>query len=355
MKRILPNPPLSGRRSATLAFAALLLLLGADHGWSQDTRPDSARLPRHQYKSGEDTLNALGEISRTHRDSVVKLEVDGKTVALGAVIDAKGLVITKASEIHAGRLTAWLANGKEVSATLLGIEPDNDVALVRVESANLKPVEWSAEKPSVGQWVITPGTAETPQAIGVVSVKARRIRHPRALIGIRLSQNGSSTRIDSVMDGLGAQKAGLKPGDKILAVNQVPVTEGPDLVRRLREFREGQSVELTIQREQEELHKTVSLGRPKDDDEDRSDRIDRMGGSPSDRAEGFELALQHDTVLKPWMCGGPLLNLDGKTVGINIARAGRVATYALPTEVARRVADQLRSKYASDRSERRKR
>ena len=52
----------------------------------------------------------------------------------------------------------------------------------------------------------------------------------------------------------------------------------------------------------------------------------------SGRRSGFP-ALQHDTVLHPDQCGGPLVNLDGKVVGINIARASRVASYAIPADV----------------------
>ena len=29
-------------------------------------------------------------------------------------------------------------------------------------------------------------------------------------------------------------------------------------------------------------------------------------------------------------CGGPLVDLDGRAVGLNIARADRTATYAIP-------------------------
>ena len=32
-------------------------------------------------------------------------------------------------------------------------------------------------------------------------------------------------------------------------------------------------------------------------------------------------------------CGGPLVDLSGKVIGINIARAGRTETYALPADV----------------------
>src|SRR5690606_17538087 len=56
-------------------------------------------------------------------------------------------------------------------------------------------------------------------------------------------------------------------------------------------------------------------------------------GPLSERRTGFPLALQHDTVLTPQECGGPLVDLDGRCVGINIARAGRVNSYALPASV----------------------
>ena len=96
----------------------------------------------------------------------------------------------------------------------------------------------------------------------------------------------------------------------------------------------------------------VTLKRAGGETEDRTDRIDRMGGDASGRAEGFELALQHDSVLQPWQCGGPLLDLNGKAVGLNIARAGRVSSYALPSSVIRRVADQLQARFASGRARR---
>jgi serine protease Do len=55
----------------------------------------------------------------------------------------------------------------------------------------------------------------------------------------------------------------------------------------------------------------------------------------SERRGGFSLAIQHDSVLKPADCGGPIVDLDGKAVGLNIARAGRVESYALPAAVVR--------------------
>src|SRR5262249_3803613 len=157
---------------------------------------------------------------------------------------AKGLVLSKASEIKNGKLTCWLASGKEVEAELLKIDKDTDLALVKVKARQLKPIQWAAQEVSVGQWVVTPGIADTPQAVGIISTPRRKILPKRAFIGVQLDLNANVAKIAQIMEGLGAEKAGLKAGDLILAVNGSPVKEGDELIKTLRNFREGQSVEL---------------------------------------------------------------------------------------------------------------
>ena len=41
------------------------------------------------------------------------------------------------------------------------------------------------------------------------------------------------------------------------------------------------------------------------------------------------------------------MNLDGKAIGLNIARAGRVTTYALPARLVKQILDNLKSKSKS--------
>jgi DNA repair exonuclease SbcCD ATPase subunit len=45
--------------------------------------------------------------------------------------------------------------------------------------------------------------------------------------------------------------------------------------------------------------------------------------------------------LAPEECGGPLVDLDGRVVGINISRAGRVNSYALPVSLVQNVYQRL--------------
>src|SRR2546423_213026 len=132
-------------------------------------------LSRDQFRSGEEMLRVFAPVSANTRYSIVKFRVDGKTVALGAIVDTNGLALTKASELKKGKLTCWLASDKEVDAELISADQEDDVALVRVHAAGLKPIQWEADGVHVGQWAITPGIAKTPHAVGIVSALPRRI------------------------------------------------------------------------------------------------------------------------------------------------------------------------------------
>jgi hypothetical protein len=87
----------------------------------------------------------------------------------------------------------------------------------------------------------------------------------------------------------------------------------------------------------------VILGNREEDNPENERAINQntMSGEISKRRDDFPFALQHDSVLTPEQCGGPLVDLDGRVVGINISRAGRVNSYALPTSLVKAVFDRL--------------
>jgi S1-C subfamily serine protease len=59
-----------------------------------------------------------------------------------------------------------------------------------------------------------------------------------------------------------------------------------------------------------------------------------VNGEISSRSTGFQNIMQHDTVIAPHQCGGPVVDVYGNAIGLNIARAGRVSSYAIPASVA---------------------
>jgi serine protease Do len=68
-----------------------------------------------------------------------------------------------------------------------------------------------------------------------------------------------------------------------------------------------------------------------------------LAGNVSSRSEDFPAVFQHDTLLEPVDCGGPLVDLDGHVIGINIARAGRTEAYALPADIVQAAIEPLKS------------
>jgi serine protease Do len=338
-------------RSATIGLAlALVPGMLAPLDAAQDSAA-STRLPRNRFRSGEATLRALAPVSEATRSSIVKINVNGATVALGTIVEGNGLALTKASELKQGKLTCWLATEKQVNAELIAIDEQEDLALVRVNARGLKPIQWATGEVAIGQWAITPGIADTPQAVGIISTLPHRIRPTRALIGVQFDYGTTTPKIESILTGLGAEKAGLKPGDIIVAVSAAAVTNREQVVEALREFREGQTVKLRVQRLETQFTVDVRMMVPRAGEsgggESSQPRLSRLTGELSRRAEGFEQAIEHDTVLQPWLCGGPLVDLDGKAIGINIARASRVSTYALPSRLVKQILDNLKTKAKS--------
>jgi serine protease Do len=306
-----------------------------------------AALAPDRAKSGTTVLRAFTTVVKSTKDSVVQFELDGKPAALGTVIDAEGLTLTKASELRTGKLSARLHNGQRVEAEVLVIDDDNDVALVKLSAPGLKPIEWANQRVLVGQWAITPGIEANPEAVGIVSTPPRKILPKQAYLGVGPDFDASNARIASITPGFGAEQAGLRPGDVILAVNSALVRDPQDLVSKLRQFRDGQKVKVKVQRDDEIWEVDVPMSSLQPDRRwrrfNRQERMNHLGGELSQRAEGFQSAIQHDSVLQPWQCGGPLLNVEGKAVGLNIARAGRVASYALPATLVQQLIQELKN------------
>jgi serine protease Do len=197
----------------------------------------------------------------------------------------------------------------------------------------------------VGSFLVSVGTADEPLAIGVASSAPREIEMPHGVLGVEISEiraGDKNPRIGRVMSKSAAERAQLHPGDVVLQVNGVSVLTPADLSSAIARHSAGDVVRMQIQRDDKTLSITAILDRYfPDEHAERREFQESLGSRLSDRREGFPSALQHDTVLRPEDCGSPLLDLDGRVVGINIARAGRTASYAIPTEAILRILPEM--------------
>jgi serine protease Do len=271
----------------------------------------------------------------------VRILADGNAAALGFVVDAQGQVVTKASLLK-GKLTCRLKDGRTVEAKLIGTDEEHDLALLQLAADRLTSVAWRTGDPPPGSLVAAVGLDDEPLAIGVVSTEPRKINgisHTRGWLGITMGGGWRGLEVESVWRGGGAEKAGLKVGDRIRRIDGETMYSFQDVVTYVGKQRVGETVRLDITREEKPLELSATLGkRP-----NRWARQDQWGGGPfSQRRWGFPVALPHDAAVHPRDCGGPLVDTDGKVVGINIARALRVTSYAIPADTVRAVVEELR-------------
>ncbi len=284
--------------------------------------------------------NAFRDAVRAPAQSTVRILCDDRRAALGTVVAADGLILTKASELT-GKVVCHLFDGRRLEAKIVGINDDSDLALLKIGADDLPAIGWSeADPPPVGSWLATPGLETVPISIGVVSVAPRSIERRLPALGVIIEEGDKGPVVREALPRSGAAKAGLKPNDVITQLDGKQVKSRHGLIQAIRGHRPGDTVRLQLLRGGQEVAADVEL---LDLTEIANGEMfqEEIGGRLSKRRTGFPLVLQHDTVLQPNQCGGPLVDLDGKVVGINIARASRVASYALPVSAVKPVLEKL--------------
>jgi serine protease Do len=342
---ILPPPILAHARPALSAGLAALLavvvLLAAPR-----QLPAQVLGPAEQQEQRYSLALRIAclEVVKSANRSTVLIRCDAKDAVLGAIVEPDGWIVTKASELS-GRITCRLKPGLELPARLVGVAEDHDLALLKVDAADLIPVSWADPNSLVvGQFLATTAATDIPLAVGVVSVGRRKLPSHSVMLGVALEDGPGGVRVMQVVPDSGAENAGIRVDDVILSLAGRTTPTRRHLINAIQSHHIGDQVKITLKRAGKEIEIAATLGaRPPATAPTRSEFMNTLGGPLSKRSSGFPAVFQHDTVLKPSDCGGPLVNLDGKVVGINIARAGRTESYALPADVVLSLLDDLKS------------
>lgn len=276
-------------------------------------------------------MKALEPVVSKAGASTVSVLADGKPVALGTVVSEDGWVLTKNDETLEGELDVRVAD-ESYEAKVIQRFPRRDLVLLSINAEGLEPVRWdkSADKLPLGTLLTAPSAMGKPMGIGLISVKERAFADV-GFLGIRTGQVENGIRIEQVVSKSAAEESGLKVGDVIVELEGEAVENPIEFGNHVRGLRAGDEIELLLIRGREEVEVKVELGgRPEGSSSDRFRRMNEMSGPLSSRASGYPAALQHDIPLRPEQCGGPILNLKGECIGVNVSRAGRVKTLAIP-------------------------
>lgn len=301
------------------------------------------RLPTGDWAQGSAVRAAYRPAAEAARPGTVVVLNGSAPVALGTVVERDGecaWVLTKASKLPAGP-TCRLPDGRTVAARVVGVDPTFDLALLKTPPAGLKPVPWAASfSPAPGALLAAVGAGELPPAAGVVSVPRRDLkdaappkdrlplRVPAAGLGVEgLTVPGGGYKVTRVAAGP-ALAAGVRLGDRIRTAAGTPVARAEDLAACVKDRLSGDLLTVDLVRGGEKVELQLSL--------QASERA-------SYRAGGFPTVLETDLPVFPYECGGPVVDLAGRVVGITIARVDAPGALVLPGDRIRTLLPDLKS------------
>lgn len=315
------------------AFLVLLspLLLHAD--------PPRLPLPQEDRTNGKNTLAAVERLKPLTIACAARIESPlGRAICTATIVGEDGYVLIKASEVpelHKTRIK--FSDGR--TADLREVHRDTRLDLLLAQAVGitgLRAVSFGgAHSLGLGQWLCSVADAGKDTRIGIVSAKFRRIPGEGAAMGIRMdakaSKDGKGVRIVGIASESPAEAAGLKEDDVLITIAGEKVAALERVYDIVKKRQPGEIIDIHYLRKDKEESCRVRLA-SRTKVMNNWEGEDFANGGISLRSDNFPEVLQHDIPLLPADMGGPVANLEGKVVGINIARVDRVTTFALPVE-----------------------
>lgn len=290
-------------------------------------------------KQSDGFFKVIDPIADKTGQHAVNVFSSGKMVARGTVT-TKG-VLTKWSELVSKGDNIWVIghDGVKRDASVKGVYLEYDLALLDY-GGGLSAVDMKQTKAvEPGEFLIAVGPAKEAHGLGIVSVAPRSLRESdKAFLGVRMDFNpikGGGVRLESIEKGSAADRAGLASGDVVSQVNGKKVDGIHEMGSFLQSLKPGDQVALDLRRDDREISVDVILGARPEMEQFSSKRMEemkRMGGTINDVAEGFPDVLQSDMQIGALDAGCPVFNLDGKFVGLVVAKASRIKTYIITAD-----------------------
>lgn len=299
-------------------------------------------------RSSLEVQQMLQPVTQPWKKSVVQILGPQEQVILGTIVSASGLIVAKHSELPKP-FECLLHDGTKIPGKLIGIHPQNDLALIQIEADNLSPVPFELvnfQSPQSGELVVSVGAAGQPVGFGTVIVRPHifsieQIECTDCIdLGAVVSQQPeirefemdgqtvrkSGLKVSRVYPRTAAESTGLLVGDLLQTINGTDLVSRDQLNSIAKTLKVGQQLTMQVIRDGQRHKLSTQI-------KSFSQRTmhDRWGGGPySARRFGFSTVVAHDSVVAPQNCGSPLVTLDGQVWGINVARSMRVATFAIP-------------------------
>lgn len=343
-----PATPFVGGDSGGGLFDAGGRLVAINTGIGGEVR-DGVKRPHHHprvelFRMHWDELNAAldqangsppgaagAELRRAAdraRFSVVEVLDGEKPVALGTVVGRGNKVLTQASALPRAP-ACRLPDGRVRPASLVKTSREHNLAVLRIEATDLRGADWSgAEDLPVGTpvAVVAPGA---PPSAGWVSHPALAIPAERGELWVNVRDGARGLEVAEVLKVVGPSP--FREGDVLVSVGGHP-TPDRKAYRKLWQtdraaLTAGDSVRVVVTRDDKELELHPVLGPP---------GYPRPEGQ-SPRCSGFDRVYSVAVEQKSPLCGGPVIDREGRVVGVAIAWRARGWLLVMPAATAKTV------------------
>ncbi|MDB4766272.1 PDZ domain-containing protein [bacterium] len=331
-----------------------------------------AKHPDQFTKRGSDLADSLRAVTNKNRASVVSLTGSTKPQGnhssidsiLGTLVSTNGLIVSKYSIAKEMRHCVF-QDGQKWPFRIIGFDEKKDLCLIRVNRRGLTPIKFRSDlgeqnvnlrqqgfealrliPPTAGSLALSVGHEDKIAAFGMVTMGLHdfKIQQPQCPdcvdLGMTVSPYPSLSRVNGVVYPLRkgikvlrvyprsvGERVGLLVGDLINTVNGTSIYDRQILDQETKKVRAGDVMTMKVFRKglpRELTYKVPAV---------KKTLHDRWGGGPySDRRFGFGPVIVHDSVLAPQDCGGPLVDVQGNVIGVNISRSMRVASFAINIE-----------------------
>ncbi|OYW78240.1 MAG: hypothetical protein B7Z37_00075 [Verrucomicrobia bacterium 12-59-8] len=324
------------RRSFVIRPSVFLFLLSPLCTHAESPRPT---LSPEQRTNGRHTLAAVEKLKPFTIACAARIEsLLGRSICTATIVGEDGYVLIKASEVpELQKVRVKFSDGRNADLREVRRETRLDLVLAQaVGITGLRAVSFGgAHTLTLGQWLCSVADAGTETRIGIVSAKFRRIPGTGAALGIRMEEkaakDGKGVRIVGIASESPAETAGLQEDDVLITIAGEKVAEFRRVHDIVNKRQPGEFIDIRYLRKDKEESCRVRLA-SRTKVLQNWEGEDFANGGISLRSDNFPEVLQHSIPLLPIDMGGPVATLEGRVVGINIARVDRVTTFALPVE-----------------------
>ncbi|WP_437917892.1 trypsin-like peptidase domain-containing protein [Sphingobacterium sp. LRF_L2] len=150
-------------------------------------------------------------------------------------------------------------------------------------------------------------------------------------LGTRMQEIDGLPTLTKVDSAGAAYIAGLKDGDKMIRVNDHDVSSAEKINKEMLNYFAGDTIQLTYRRGEKDFRTDVVLDAKVL--RESSHPANHIPGGKSLRKDGFSNVFLHDSRVHSYECGSPVVDVEGRFLGLNIARYSHTACFAIPRDV----------------------